>query len=183
MKKPEFEAKKIIPAFDEFLSTQGLWFEAIAIGGSALSIMGIINRTTQDLDLLSFPIPPAIATASKVFAIHHGIQNNWLNTGPIDLIRSFPDNWRENLVPLYSGKSLVLKTLERQLFINVKFWAMCDRARDIDDLLAMAPSSLELNKAVEWVSPLDGNPNWSQFVNSNAKKLGSLLGHFEPGEK
>lgn len=177
MKNSEFNANEIIPAFDEFLSKEGLRFEAIAIGGSALNILGVVTRTTQDLDLLSSPIPPVIATAAKAFAISQGIQSDWLNTGPIDLIQHFPNNWMNDLVPLYTGQSLKLKTLARQLFINVKFWAICDRARDIDDLIAMAPTSNELRAAVEWTTPLDGNQHWPQFVQTNAKRLATILGH------
>ena len=40
-----------IPAFDAFLAARGLTFEAVIIGGSALVLLGVVQRTTDDCDV------------------------------------------------------------------------------------------------------------------------------------
>ena len=52
MKKPLFDPKEIIPKFDEFLTSKQLKFHGIAIGGVALVVLDIIQRSTRDVDLL-----------------------------------------------------------------------------------------------------------------------------------
>lgn len=51
-KKHLFDPKDIIPRFDQFLGEKSLTFEGIAIGGAALSILGISDRGTRDVDLI-----------------------------------------------------------------------------------------------------------------------------------
>ena len=101
----------------------------------------------------------------------HGLSENWFNSGPVDLLQSLPSNWRSDLSPLDTGESLVLKTISRLNFIRTKFWAMCDRMRDLDDLVAMNPSDEDIEIAVQWVKPLDANPDWPRHVESMAQAL------------
>jgi hypothetical protein len=57
-----------IEAFDTHLHGRGLRFEAVVIGGSALGLMGVIERPTRDLDILDPEVPPGIAEAAREFA-------------------------------------------------------------------------------------------------------------------
>lgn len=170
-----FDPKEIIPKFDEFLFSRNLKFEAVAIGGAALVILDVINRSTRDVDLLETDIPEEILKASKEFANAYGLSDYWFNTGPVDLLRNLPASWRNDLQPLYTGRSLVLKTLGRVDHIRTKFWAMCDRMRDLDDLIAINPNDQEINLAIAWVKPLDTNPAWPGHVDSMAKVLRQRL--------
>ncbi|RYZ90220.1 MAG: hypothetical protein EOP04_04610 [Proteobacteria bacterium] len=175
MPRKLFDANVVISEFDKFLLSQGLTFTAVAIGGSALSILGIIDRPTQDVDLLTSHIPSAIANASLAFADLHGLNSDWLNLGPLELLKHLPADWTTHTVPLFNGKALTLRTLNRQLFINVKLWAMCDRSRDLEDLIALAPTPDELKRAVTWVTPLDANPEWPKYVLSQSQQITESL--------
>ena len=57
-----------IEAFDRHLLGVGLRFEGVVIGGSALGLMGIIQRPTRDFDILVPELPLAIASAARDFA-------------------------------------------------------------------------------------------------------------------
>lgn len=177
MEKVLFNPQKIIPAFDEFLGGRGLTFSAIAIGGAALSILGIIQRGTRDLDLLETEIPSDIQQAAYDFAMAHLLAENWLNSGPSSLAKDLPAGWQKTIQPLYSGQNLKLSTLARIDLIRSKLWAMCDRLRDIEDLIAMAPTPEELVLAAEWVKPLDGNKDWPAHVDINIASLRRRLGY------
>lgn len=167
----KFDAKQVIPAFDDYLHAEGLKFSAVAIGGSALAILGMIDRHTQDLDLLTSPIPTSIQNAAVHFAQNHLIDSNWLNNAPLDLANHLPKDWMSLTEDLYCGKALTLKSLCRLHMIYAKFWAMCDRDRDLSDLVAMNPDPDEIEKAVAWTKPLDGNAHWVLHVESMAERL------------
>jgi hypothetical protein len=47
----------VVEEFDKFLFAKGLRFEAVIVGGAALSIMKIANRATKDVDILDETIP------------------------------------------------------------------------------------------------------------------------------
>lgn len=177
MEKVLFNPQEIIPAFDLFLCQRHIVFSAIAIGGAALSILGIIHRGTRDLDLMEIDIPASVQNAARDFAKIHALSENWLNCGPSSLSRDLPREWQKNLQPLYDGKNLKLTTLARMDLIRTKLWAMCDRIRDIDDLVAMAPTADELNLAAVWDKPLDGNKNWPAHVDTAVDALKQRLGY------
>lgn len=81
MKKPLFDPKEIIPKFDDFLTSKRLRFEGVAIGGAALVVLDVIQRSTRDVDLLEEEIPEAISKAASEFASLHGLSEQWLNAG------------------------------------------------------------------------------------------------------
>jgi hypothetical protein len=41
-----------IEAFDRFLLDLGLRFDAVVIGGAALSLLRVVSRPTKDVDIL-----------------------------------------------------------------------------------------------------------------------------------
>ena len=171
-----FDPKIIVPMFDQYLAARDLSFNAVVIGGAALGILEIIDRPTRDVDLLDAVIPGPVNDAARAFAVTNGLSEEWLNTGPSGLMQNLPHDWREHQQPLYAGKSLTLMTLGRRDFIFAKFWAMCDRLRDVDDLVAFAPDDSELNLATTWAKPLDSNPLWPQHVDNMASTLRRRLG-------
>ncbi len=56
---------EIIEAFDRFLRDRGLQFDAVVIGGAALSLLGVVSRPTKDVDILVPKIPHEIHVAAR----------------------------------------------------------------------------------------------------------------------
>ena len=88
-----------IEAFDRHLLGLGLHFEAVVIGGSALGLMGIIERPTRDFDILVPELPQAIVAAAREFSRAQreaGVElfEDWLNNGPKQLGDVLPLGWR-----------------------------------------------------------------------------------------
>ena len=54
-----------IEAFDLFLRDRGLRFDAVVIGGAALSLLGVVSRPTKDIDILVPEIPQEIHIAAR----------------------------------------------------------------------------------------------------------------------
>ena len=105
---PIFDPNIIIPEFDKFLAIRGGQLKAVVIGGAALTLLGIINRGTRDVDLLEATIPDDIRLAAQEFADKHSLSRDWLNTGPSSLMRDLPSDWSTKLQSIYSGKALEL---------------------------------------------------------------------------
>lgn len=66
--------------------------EIVVCGGSALILMGLVSRTTRDVDIVALaesgvlrspdPLPAELREAAAEAAEDLGLQNDWLNNGP-----------------------------------------------------------------------------------------------------
>ena len=158
--------------FDQFLHDNDSSFHAVVIGGAALSLLKVISRVTNDIDVLEpKTLPKKVDQLAKEFAISHHLPPNWLNCGPADVMDYLPKGWQSRTQKIFDGKNLKLKTLGRQELLMTKCWAYCDRERDLDDIIALRPSKDELIKIREWLKPLDANPQWPEYVDKIVAKL------------
>ena len=94
--------RQTIEAFDRHLLGLGLRFEGVVIGGSALGLMGVIQRPTRDVDILVPELSRAIASAARDFAKAQrqagvDLQDDWFNNGPLQLGEVLPAGWRERV--------------------------------------------------------------------------------------
>lgn len=174
--------KDILEKFDLYLAEKGLEFSAIVIGGAALSILGVITRQTQDVDVLDPQIPDEIMEASKHFAKQFKIEEtslkeNWLNHGPESLKNYLRPDWRKRLAPLFDGKSVQLLTLGRVDLIGTKVLAYCDRGFDLQDCIDLKIAKEEMIEIIDWVKAYDANPGWPNYVDSQIKILAEKLGY------
>ncbi len=171
-----------IEAFDRWLARRSLRLEAVVVGGSALSLLGIIDRQTRDFDILHPELSEDIAEAAREFAAHlraEGVElaDDWLNNGPTQLADVLPNGWRLRRRVLFTGASLNLTTLGRADLLKTKVFALCDRGTDLADCLAMAPSVAELEEAESWLVMQDANPRWPDHVRETIEDLRGRLGH------
>jgi hypothetical protein len=169
---------EIAVLFDEFLQKKGLQFEAVVIGGSALALQKVIERETIDIDCLDPKIPSEVLAAAEDFRIKHPellLIPKWLNNGPESLLQDLPADWRDSVVPLFTGKAVRFFTLGREDLLKTKLFAYCDRGDDFKDCIALKPSINELNDAIAWVSCRDTNPYWPEHVRGQFDRLKKAL--------
>ena len=174
--------EEMIEAFDSYLHERELRFEAVAIGGAALNLLGVISRFTRDCDILDPNIPNDVLSAAKDFAATvrkegGALRDDWFNNGPKSLTRTLPKTWVENLQPLFNGKALKLRTLGRSDLLKSKLFALCDRGTDRDDCLLLKPTKAELIEALPWVKDQDANVDWPQHVDETIAELAEVLGY------
>lgn len=172
----------LIHAFDDHLVRLGLRFEAVVIGGSALMLMGVMSRATKGVDVLAPELPEAITHAAREFAREQrnagrDLADDWLNNGPIQLGDVLPMGWRQRVVPLFQGQALNFTVLGRDDLLKSKLFALADRAVDIEDCIALAPSAEELAACLPWLEAQDGNEQWPAHVLDTLTKLARRLGH------
>ncbi|MEO8179705.1 MAG: DUF6036 family nucleotidyltransferase [Deltaproteobacteria bacterium] len=168
--------RQTLEHFDDFLEARGLRLDAIVVGGSALVLIGIVDRPTRDVDILHPDLPSQIADASRAFALEmrrRGIElaDTWLNNGPSSLSKLLPDGWRHRTQPAFFGRALVLETLGRADLLKTKLFALCDRGTDLADCIAFSPTAEELEEAMPWVALQDANKLWPSHVE---KTIGDL---------
>ena len=169
----------IIEEFDDYLRKNSLNFEAIIIGGAALSILHIISRMTEDVDCIDPEIPLEIKRASSEFIRknpHYGLNpEKFLNNGPISIISTLPEGWKERVQLIFKGKALTFFTLGRIDLLKTKLDAMVHRGRDMEDVIAMKPSDSELQQCLEWVLKADGGDLWPEMVKESFTELKDKL--------
>ncbi len=176
------QPRPTIEAFDRYLLGLGQHFDGVVIGGSALGLMGIIQRPTRDFDILVPELPPAIASAARDFAKvqrEAGIElfDDWLNNGPMQLGSILPLGWRERVQRIFVGQALTLSTLGRPDLLKSKLFALCDRGTDLPDCIALAPTAMELGECLPWLEVQDGNAMWPAHVRATVADLAQRLGH------
>lgn len=171
-----------IPAFDAFLAAKDLHLEGVAIGGSALNLLGVVDRETRDCDILAPPLSEEVLEAARAFARQQRaagtiLRDDWLNNGPESLARILPPGWQNRVVPLFAGKAVRLSALGRADLLKTKLFAYCDRRTDLDDCIALAPTKAELDEALPWVEYQDANELWPAHVRAMFAALSGRLGH------
>jgi hypothetical protein len=158
----------VLAALGELLTARGLHYEAIAIGGGALLLLGYITRATRDLDLLALvesgrltqitELPAALAEAVEDTARRFGLTEDWLNAKPSSLLDlGLPAGFSERLETRRYG-GLTLGVAGRGDQIAFKLYAAVDQgpaSKHVDDLWALAPTRDELIGAARWTRTHD----------------------------
>jgi hypothetical protein len=117
--------------------------EIIVAGGSALLLLGIVDRETGDIDAVA--CQPKLSTIARDIALvgeDLGLPVSWLNDG----VRAYHDllaaDYRDRLTTIGEFGALTVRALGRPDLILLKIAAA--RPRDLDDLRALAPTVEEI---------------------------------------
>lgn len=176
------QPRKMIQRFDAFVAGRGLRLDAVVVGGAALNLLGVVTRTTRDCDVLVPELSKEIKEASRTFAaemrrLGDHLDDEWLNNGPSSLVRDLPSDWNKRLVVVFTGQAIELSCLGREDLLRAKLFALCDRALDLADCIALAPSPEELGSLHRWIEERDANPDWPEHVRATLDDLARKLGH------
>jgi hypothetical protein len=165
-----------LEAFDAWLAARSLRLDAIAVGGSALALLGLTERQTRDVDILHPEISTEVAAAARDFAAHlrgRGVElaDDWLNNGPTPLADVLPRGWHLRVRAVFDGAALRLAVLGPADLLKTKLFALCDRGTDLADCIALAPSPDDLDDAEPWLVEQDAHPMWPDHVRSTLDDL------------
>lgn len=153
-----------LSALGEQLQLVGERFELVVIGGSGLLALGLIDRTTRDVDLVALredgnlidprPLPQNLLDARDLVAADFGLAENWLNAAPASLLDfGLPTGFDDRLERRDYGLSLTVWLASRFDQIHFKLYALADHApgskHDLD-LRQLEPSREELLSAARW---------------------------------
>lgn len=161
-----------LTALGEQLELAGERFELVIIGGSGLLALGLIDRTTGDVDLVALresgdlvdprPLPQRLLDARDRVAGDLGLAESWLNAAPGSLLDfGLPTGFEDRLEPREYGPALTVWLASRLDQIHFKLYAAVDQqgGRHENDLRALDPTRDELVLAARWTrtqDPSDG---------------------------
>lgn len=158
----------------------------VIIGGSALISLGLISRTTSDMDIMAGvdperglvdprPLSDALRNAAENVAREMNLDPRWLNTGPADqVLAGLPEGFLSRLTRRSYGSRLTLLLPDRFDLIHLKLFAIMDqgRGRHTSDLAALQPTDEEMIAATRWVLTQDVGEVFPQIVRAALAELG-----------
>ncbi|MGK5082429.1 DUF6036 family nucleotidyltransferase [Bdellovibrionota bacterium FG-1] len=168
------EVKKAIKELDRALEQEECSIEIYICGGAALTLLGLGNRKTGDIDMIAKVIDPALDRAIKRVAKKLGYPVGWLNNKVNPIIDRLPSNWKTTVTKVFEGRNLTVYSLGRQNLINSKLHACVERrAFDYQDLLILKPDAVELAAGRRYcLKQKNANPIWIEaFTNMLKKEL------------
>ena len=192
------EIEKILSALGEQLDeVNAIVPEMVVCGGSALNVLGLVRRTTKDIDIVAFtekdskgkdllkkadPLPPGLVEAANKVGRDFNLPDRWINPGPTSAVDSgLPDGLMDRVETRQFGKTLTVHFLSRYDQICFKLYAAADHGmgKHYDDLLSLDPSSQELEEAARWSMTHDVSDTYKQIV----KELLNHMGHDDVAER
>jgi hypothetical protein len=170
------EFQEALSALGQVLESRNSACEIVAVGGGALSLLGLISRPTRDIDIVALvrgkslvsaaPLPDDLVRARDDVARALGLPTDWLNAGPTQLLDfGLPDGFEERLtMQRYGGLTLHLAGRLDQIFF--KFYAAIDRgprSKHVADLRLLHPTPDELLAAARWSRRHDPSPGFLEM--------------------
>ena len=183
------DIKTYLTALSEQLELQGERDVGLVVcGGAALSVLGLTQRTTRDIDAMAFMVAsPAsrhslvkaefddrFERAAAAVARDYGLPEDWINCGPAGQIDTgLPAGFQDRLISRRYGENLVVYYCSRTDLIHLKLYAAVDvRGRHLDDLKAMNPEPGEIEKAARWCLSQDVSEPFRGLLESILEELG-----------
>lgn len=160
-----------------YLGKKGVKRSFIICGGASLVLQGIISRTTKDIDIIAPPIDDILKASALSVSQDLGLDDHWLNTGPESISKDLASGWESRVFEVFNDSNLSVFSISRSDLIFTKFWALCDRQKDKQDLIFLNPSLIELEEAIKQTLSKDQNSHWPEWVNKQGDILKKELGY------
>lgn len=187
--------EELLTAVGEHLAAWGDSAAIVVVGGSALAMMGWVDRTTEDVDVIARaagfgrgsrrrllppePLPDALTAAVERVARDYGLRSDWMNAAAgMQWLTGLPDGFDEGLEWRRFG-ALHVGFAGRASLIALKLFAAVDQGSEsvhFQDLVGLEPTDGELDVAAEWVSRQDPVEYFADQVAEEVDNVRSALG-------
>jgi len=184
--------KDALRAVGEILEAEGECVAIVVVGGTALNLLGVVDRVTHDVDIIAVGYPPdaskpaireppaqlprALDRAARLVAKNLGLDSDWINTGPaLQWKQGLPDGLADRVQwRLYAN--LHVGVVDRHDLVFLKLYAAADATGPASvhyqDLVALHPTVGELQDARAWVLTQDGSPDFHRVVEKVIEHVG-----------
>jgi hypothetical protein len=143
--------------------------ELVVCGGAALNVMGLVKRTTRDIDVIGIlemngeivrlamlrEFPIYLLQAIKDVKNTLGLPEDWINLGPEKTLdyAFLPTGIETRLKRIVYGEKLTIFYLSRidQIYFKLLAASAMEVSHHLDDLKVLNPTVGELGEAVKWV--------------------------------
>jgi hypothetical protein len=181
---PIASIERALSAVGELLTADGVELGIVVVGGAALNLLGIVQRTTSDVDVLAVlrggtrpsaeglhppdPLPAPLQRAVVRVARDFQLPVDWMNT-TVGL------QWQTGLPPGLADRlhwrqygGLHVGLADRIDLIYLKLYASADSGGPtsvhVQDLLALRPTAQELEDAAVWIRAQDPTPAFAGIL-------------------
>lgn len=172
-----------LSAVGELLAADDTEVALVVVGGATLNLLGLLDRTTRDVDVIALaadpvgavpallsppdPLPEPLVRAVLRVARDFGLERDWINT-------AIARQWSQGLPPWlahditwrrYGGLHMGL--VGRRTLVALKLFAATDQSVHsvhAQDLKALDPSDEELADASAWVVTQDASNAFPRLV-------------------
>lgn len=175
----------LLGTLGQLLAERGLRYEAFAVGGGALHLLGLITRPTRDIDVVGLveggdvvaveSLPEPLRTAITDTAALFRVSPDWLNAGPRALMEFGLPSGALRRAHRREWGGLVLHIADRRDQIAFKLYAAVDqgpRSKHLDDLRQLAPTEKELLDAARWARTHDPSEGFRQELRGALRAFG-----------
>jgi hypothetical protein len=172
--------------------------ELVSCGGASLNLMGLVSRTTGDVDIIcavvvsakgkvrclaNIVMPARFTELVAEVGREMGLKEEWLNFGPAPLMDfGLPDGLEKRLERKSYGKCLALHVISRWDQIHLKIYAtMHPNTRfetHLGDLMELEPTEAEARAAVGWLLKRETSADFR----SKLKEVLDRIGHAKLAE-
>ena len=181
--------EKVFSALSRQIGAQGGGPVGLVVcGGTALAALGLVVRTTKDVDVLAYAeetekgikivkiqeFPQWFKDAARVVARDFGLPDNWINLGPASQVESgLPKGFESRLVRRVYGEYLTVYFIGRLDQIFFKLYASVDRNDyHVQDLFSLNPTGEEMESAARWVLTQDVSEEFRLVLRDFLEKHG-----------
>ena len=178
---------RIFRALNDQIGIQGGFAIGLVVcGGTALTALGLIIRTTKDVDVLGLVkedgagihikkienFPEWFCKAATIVQRDFDLPENWINLGPAPQVElGLPEGFESRLIKKKYGDYLSIYYISRIDQVYFKLYAAVDRNDyHTDDLFALEPTIEEIEKASEWVLTQDVSDDFRQILKDFLRK-------------
>jgi hypothetical protein len=173
---------RALEAVGELLEDEGAQAAIVVVGGTALNLLGVVERATFDVDVIAraeglatgtlllrpaSPLPEALSRAATRVARDFGLPPSWMNA-------EVSAQWSQGLPPITLEETtwrtfggLTIGLVGRRPMVALKLFAAVDRGRQsvhVQDLLALTPTDEDLDQAADWVKGQDASLDFGGMV-------------------
>lgn len=173
----DLNIKKTLDLLNSYLEQKGLSRTFIICGGASLILQGIVTRGTKDIDVVGPELDDRLKEAAVYVADQLGLNPHWLNTEPRGLAKDMTPGWEKRIFEVYRSTCLIVHSISREDMIFAKFYAYCDRQKDLQDLIDLKVSLKEIESAAQLTTQKDAHPLWPAYVKEQLQKLKQRMGY------
>ena len=164
--------------------------QIVVCGGASMNVLGQIDRTTKDIDVLGIlkrgksgklkteeaVFPSWFIEATNRVKKDFDLPDNWINTEPASLVRlGLPKDFERRLKKIQYSRSFSVYFISRLDQIHFKLYASADRGGyHINDLLLLSPKDEEIKQAARWCMTHDVSTGFRLVLMELLKELGFL---------
>jgi hypothetical protein len=178
---------RVLSALGEQLGLVGEHYDLVVIGGSALLALGLVSRSTQDVDVVALaandelmpaePLPAPLSEACGRVARDFDLPPDWLNSEPAGMLRlGLPEGFYNRLDRREYGPYLTVRFASRLDQVHFKLYALADRGggKHEADLRALKPTRDELIAAARWSRTHDPSEAHREILTEALAYLGVM---------